>query len=51
MLRTFNMGVGMVVVVSQDDESAALESLKRDREEAWTIGRIIKGKGSVKYCG
>ena len=49
MLRTFNMGVGMVMVVSPKDEAAALESLRRDGEEAWTIGRIESGTGIVRF--
>lgn len=49
MFKTFNMGIGMVLIVSRDDESAALQSLKDDGEGAWTIGRMVKGKGSVKY--
>ena len=51
MLRTFNMGVGMVLIVSPDDEAAALECLKKEGEDAWTVGHIIKGSGIVKYRG
>jgi phosphoribosylformylglycinamidine cyclo-ligase len=49
MLRTFNMGVGLVLIVSRDDEAAALQSLKKDGEEPWIIGRITPGAGTVKY--
>ncbi|GAB4347127.1 MAG: phosphoribosylformylglycinamidine cyclo-ligase [Candidatus Abyssubacteria bacterium] len=49
MLRTFNMGVGMALVVSPDDEAEALESLRSDAEEPWRIGRIISGTGVVRY--
>ncbi|UCD58419.1 MAG: phosphoribosylformylglycinamidine cyclo-ligase, partial [Candidatus Hydrogenedentota bacterium] len=49
MLRTFNMGVGMVLVVSPRDESAVLDSLRDDNEEAWIIGRIVRGSGVVRY--
>ncbi len=51
MFRTFNMGVGMVLIVSRDDEDAALKSLKDDGEDAWTVGRMVKGTGNVKYHG
>jgi len=47
MYRTFNMGVGMVVVVSKSDVKKAHEILKKFRLKAWTIGEIIKGKGEV----
>ncbi len=38
MLRTFNLGVGMLVVVAAGDERAALETIGPD---AWRIGEII----------
>lgn len=43
MFRTFNMGVGMIVVLSQEDADKALEVLK----DAVLIGRIEKGDGEV----
>ncbi|MBI4831397.1 MAG: phosphoribosylformylglycinamidine cyclo-ligase, partial [Candidatus Lindowbacteria bacterium] len=49
MLRTFNMGVGMVLIVSPSDESAALKNLRDRDEDAWIIGHIVRGKGVVKY--
>jgi len=49
MLRTFNMGVGMVLIVSPADETDALSSLGEQGESAWTLGRIIKGEGKVIY--
>jgi phosphoribosylformylglycinamidine cyclo-ligase len=51
MLRTFNMGVGMVLIVSPDEESAAMKILEAEGEEAWRIGCIVKGSGLVKYAG
>lgn len=51
MLRTFNMGVGMALIVSPADESTALEILGAEGEEAWTIGRVVKGSGAVRYKG
>ena len=49
MRRTFNCGVGMIVVV--DDESAgdALGILADNGEEAWIIGRIADGAGEVRF--
>ncbi len=49
MFKTFNMGPGMVLIVAPDDESTVLEILKAQGEEAWTIGRIAQGNGTVKY--
>jgi len=51
MLKTFNMGVGMVLVVSTEDEAVALKHLQDEGEDAWTIGHIVKGNGIVRYLG
>jgi phosphoribosylformylglycinamidine cyclo-ligase len=47
MYRTFNMGIGMVIVVSKNDVKKARETIKKFRLKAWTIGKIIKGRGEV----
>jgi len=44
MLRVFNMGIGMVVIVSSEDVGAALSKLG---EEAWVIGRLVAGERKV----
>ncbi len=43
MRRTFNCGVGMVVVVDADDAAATMQSLNAHGEHAWQIGRIVAG--------
>ena len=40
MFNTFNMGVGMSVVVAQKDAAQALEILKQQGEDAYVIGSI-----------
>lgn len=47
MFNTFNMGVGMSVVVAEKDEAAALEILRANGEDAYTIGRIVKSDVKV----
>lgn len=47
MYRTFNMGIGMVAVVSKEDIKKTHEIIKRHGLKSWTIGEIIKGKGRV----
>ncbi|WP_371876051.1 phosphoribosylformylglycinamidine cyclo-ligase [Pleionea sp. CnH1-48] len=40
MYRTFNCGVGMVVIVPADQSDAVIELLNNEGEEAWLIGTI-----------
>ncbi|MBU4343151.1 MAG: phosphoribosylformylglycinamidine cyclo-ligase [Candidatus Omnitrophica bacterium] len=47
MYRTFNMGIGMVAVVSKKDIKKTHGIIKRFGLRSWTIGEIIKGKGRV----
>jgi phosphoribosylformylglycinamidine cyclo-ligase len=49
MFRTFNMGIGMVLVTSPDHAGRALRKLKRLGEDAYTIGRVAKGLKTVEY--
>ena len=48
MFNTYNMGVGMSVVVSQSDAGKALEILRANGEDAYIIGRIIKSDEKVR---
>jgi len=49
MLRTFNMGLGMLLIVSQRDLARVSGALKKKREKFWVVGRILRGRPSVKY--
>jgi phosphoribosylformylglycinamidine cyclo-ligase len=49
MRRTFNCGVGMIVVVDDDAASAAVAVLQEQGEDAWIIGRIADGAGEVRF--
>ncbi len=49
MRRTFNCGVGMVLVVSPGDADTALALLETQGETAWRLGRISTGSGGVRY--
>ncbi len=50
MFNTFNMGVGMSVVVSKEEADRALEILRANGEDAYIIGEIIKSDESVVIC-
>lgn len=47
MFNTFNMGVGMICVVSADDEQEALDCLKENGEDAYVLGKVVKGEEGV----
>ena len=47
MFNTFNMGVGMSVIVSKDDAPQALEILQANGEDAYVIGTIIASDDKV----
>jgi phosphoribosylformylglycinamidine cyclo-ligase len=49
MLRTFNMGLGMLLIVSPRDLPKVTSALKKRHEKFWNIGRIIHGRPGVKY--
>ncbi len=43
MRRTFNCGVGMIVIVASEDAGKAIQLLNEQGENAWQIGRVIAG--------
>ena len=47
MFNTFNMGVGMSIVVAKEDADKALEVLKENGEDAYIIGEIIESDEKV----
>ncbi len=47
MFNTFNMGVGMSIVVAKDDVDKALGILKANGEDAYVIGEIVKSEQGV----
>ncbi|WP_005038129.1 phosphoribosylformylglycinamidine cyclo-ligase [Holophaga foetida] len=47
--RSFNLGVGMVLIASKDEAPAILARLKEQGEAAWVIGEMVVGSGSVVY--
>ena len=49
MLRTFNMGIGLVAVIPQAKWKRARALLERLGESFHVIGRTIKGDRSVRY--
>ena len=50
MYNTYNMGVGMSIVVPAAEVEKALEILNSHGEDAYVIGEIIKGDDGVVFC-
>ncbi len=50
MLRTFNCGVGMILVTSPTEAPMALEKLQEWHIDAWQIGEISEGARGVQLC-
>ena len=50
MFNTFNMGVGMSLVVSAETADTALSALRAQGEDAYVIGEIVKGEDKVQIC-
>jgi len=50
MFRTFNMGVGMVLIVSSRNAQQALALLEKTGQKAWIIGEVIQGRKAVVFA-
>ena len=50
MFNTFNMGVGMSIVVAREDVDKALSLLRASGEGAYVMGEIVSGGERVTLC-
>lgn len=50
MFNTFNMGVGMSIVVPESEVDSALSILHDEGEEAYVIGRIVASDEKMRIC-
>ena len=50
MYRTFNMGLGMILVVDRDGMGTVARELERAGESYVLVGEIGKGEGKVRYA-
>ncbi|MGB2601469.1 MAG: phosphoribosylformylglycinamidine cyclo-ligase [Candidatus Omnitrophota bacterium] len=48
LYRTFNMGIGMTLMLSEAEAQKAIKILKKHKLKSWIIGDVIKGKGDVE---
>lgn len=51
MFRTFNCGIGMILVVDESTTQSCIDLLKQAGEQAWKVGRIIEkfGQEPVRF--
>ncbi len=49
MRRVFNLGIGMVVVVAQDEVHRTLDLLRTEGHRATEIGQVVAGHGQVRF--
>ena len=47
MFRTFNMGVGMVVIAAESDVSEVIDAATAQGVRAWRLGQSRPGTGQV----
>ncbi|MGA2082002.1 MAG: phosphoribosylformylglycinamidine cyclo-ligase [Holophaga sp.] len=47
--RSFNLGVGMVLIAARRDVGNILERLELAGEAPWVLGELVKGTGGVRY--
>ena len=50
LFNTFNMGVGMTIVVSRGTADRALETLRDSGTAAYVLGEIVRGDEKVALC-
>ena len=50
MFNTFNMGVGMSVIVPEQEADKALEILRAQGENAYVIGHVAVSEDKVRIC-
>lgn len=48
MYNTFNMGIGMAVIVKKEEAEKAIEILEQQGEKAYVIGEVIEGNKEIK---
>jgi phosphoribosylformylglycinamidine cyclo-ligase len=51
MYRTFNMGVGMVVITDEASAPAIEASAASAHIASWRLGRVVPGTGQVRISG
>jgi phosphoribosylformylglycinamidine cyclo-ligase len=51
LFTTFNMGIGMVLIVPEEQAEAVIRKAGELGEGAWRIGRVTEGNQTVRFAG
>ena len=50
MYNTYNMGLGMVLAVSPEDQDTCMEAIRAAGETPYVVGRLTAGEKGVDIC-
>ncbi len=48
LYQVFNMGIGMTIIVAADRADETLRFIRAQKQTAWMIGEVVKGRGVAK---
>jgi phosphoribosylformylglycinamidine cyclo-ligase len=48
LYQVFNMGIGMVLIISQESAQRVLGFVKQRKQRAWRIGEVVPGSGEAR---
>jgi phosphoribosylformylglycinamidine cyclo-ligase len=48
LYQVFNMGIGMVSIISADKAKDVLKFINAQKHKAWIIGEVVNGKGEAR---
>lgn len=51
MFTTFNMGIGLVIIVAEDQAEVAVNALRKAGETPYVIGKVTEGHREVMFTG
>jgi homoserine kinase len=50
LAKTFNMGIGMVLIVSSENKKSAISVLQEHGEQVYEIGKLVRKEEGVPGC-
>ena len=48
LYQVFNMGIGMTLIVSGNKADSVLKFIRAQKQKAWLIGEVVKGRGEAR---